>query len=224
MTSYGLELLWEQSDFTSSIFNDASDYDGEVRTDKANFLVVAKMDKNGTPTYLAVANPAPLTATDWTFPTTKEGWYRANLLRMPLYSASPVNTVANVTILYHTPTSQVVKAKTTGTITVQPGETGWATYWTVVSDLTTIVGSAVDVLTWSDLVDCRLRAKLRDRTDELNQVPYSNVPHEWFKRYDKVLRLEADLDSLQVMNSADEYAEMEEATRVFVEMYNVLES
>jgi hypothetical protein len=229
--TYHLELVAEQADYSSAVINDASEYVDDDRGDKANFLVVSKNDKNGVPTYLTVLNPLPLSQVEWTFPTDLDGWYRFNLLRLTLYSASPVNTIHEIvdgdgvvtqyaTVLYHTPTQQIVKAKTTGSITVQPGETGWETYWDIVSDLSTLVDyGTIQVHIHGDLVDPRLRDNLRDKLDAINSKPWSNNPFDRSKLYEKCFELQSDLNALQAMNANGEYMEMEEATRVYTEKY-----
>src|SRR6516225_5215677 len=139
MSTYKLQLYSEQADASSGVIQDVSTYAGENRTDKANFLVASKNDKNGTPTFLTgIDNTQPVSAMQWSFPTAIDGWYRFNLLRLPLYSSSPISTVQEIqsggvitqyaTVVYHTPTQQVVKALTTGSVTVQPGAPGWQTY------------------------------------------------------------------------------------------------
>lgn len=231
MTVYELELVAEQSDQSSAIIQDVSVYDGEARVDKANFLVVSKNDKNGTPTYLVVANALPLSQVEWTFPTVLDGWYRFNLLRLTLYSSPPVNTLAEVvdgngvitqyaTILYHTTTSQVVKAKTTGSISVQPGETGWETYWEVISDLPVLVNyGVIQVHVHSDKIDVRLRDKYRD---------YLEVVRDKFiigekasgPEYEKTELLKLMLNGLEALTQVERFAEMESTVRIMEEIFD----
>lgn len=230
MTVYELELVAEQSDQSSAIIQDVSVYDGEARVDKANFLVVSKNDKNGTPTYLVVANALPLSQVEWTLPTLTDGWYRFNLMRLTPYSASPVNTVEEIsssgvitqyaTILYHTITEQIVKAKTTGSISVQPGETGWETYWEVISDLPVLVNyGVIQVHVHSDKIDVRLRDKYRD---------YLEVVRDKFiigekasgPEYEKTELLKLMLNGLEALTQVERFAEMESTVRIMEEIFD----
>jgi len=230
MTVYELELEAEQADQSSAIIKDVSVYDGELRTDKANFLVVSKNDRLGVPTYLVVTNPLPLSQVEWTFPTLTDGWYRFNLIRLALYSASPINTVHEIvdgggvitqyaTVVYHTPTSQIVKAKTTGSIAVQPGELGWATYWDVVSDLSTLVNyGTIQVLIHHDLIDVRLRDKYRDYLEQLKDkfIIGEDAKGPLFER---ASLLSTMLDAINSLNWEDKSSEMEETVRIMEEMF-----
>jgi hypothetical protein len=232
MTTYELELESEQVDCSAATIKDVSDYQGELRTDKANLLVIAKMSSSGVPTYLSgIDNTSPLSAIVWNFPTATDGWYRFNLIRLSLYSASPVNTLAEVkdgngvitqfaTVLYHTPTSQVVKAKTTGSISVQPGAVGWQTYWEVITDLSVLVSyGTIEVLVDGQLIDCYHRDRLRDQLDAINSKPWFSDGKERAKLYEKYLQFDSDLNGLQALNSEGRFAEMEEACRQMEEIY-----
>lgn len=229
MNVYELELVAEQADQSSATIKDVSQYNDDLRTDKANFLVVSKIDKNGTPTYLIVSNALPLSQVEWEFPTAIDGSYDFNMIRLSKYTSSPVNTVHEIvsgptitqyaTVLYHVSTEQVVKAKTTGSISVQPGETGWETYWDVVTDLSTLVGYGdIDVLTHHDLVDVRLRDKYRDC---LEQIKDKFIIGEEAKGplFDKASLLSTMLDAINALNWEDKYLEAEETVRVMEEMF-----
>lgn len=230
MTEYELELVAEQADGSSAVIKDVSVYTGELRGDKANFLVVSKNDKVGTPTYLVVSNPLPLSQVEWTVPTVIDGWYRFNLLRLALYSASPINTVHELvngsgvitqyaTVVYHTTTQQVVKAKTTGAITVQPGEVGWQTYWDVVSNLSTLVNyGPIQVLIHHDLIDVRLRDKYRDLLEELKDK-FIIGDNATGPKFDKTQLLSLMLDSINALNWENKSSEMEETVRRMEELF-----
>lgn len=234
MSTYALEVQAEQSDQSSAIIVDTTVYSGEARMDKANFLVVSKNDKSGIPTYLTIDNTHPLTVTEWVFATLLDGWYQFIMLRLTLYSTSPVSTVQEIvdgsgnitqyaTVLYHTPTGKVVKALTTGVITVQPGATGWQTYW---ADLTNNLSAlanygSIVVTNYSDLIDAHLRDKLRDAVDVVNSKPWSNNPFDRSKLYEKQFEFEADLNGLQVLNASARYSNMEEQTRYLYEMWGL---
>lgn len=230
MTVYELGLVAEQADASSAVIKDVSVYVGELRGDKANFLVVSKNDKVGTPTYLVVSNPLPLSQVEWTFPTALDGWYRFNLLRLALYTASPINTVHEIknvsgvitqyaTVVYHTTTQQVVKAKTTGSITVQPGEVGWQTYWDVVSDLSTLVNyGPIQVLIHHDLIDVRLRDKYRDLLERLKDK-FIIGDNAKGPEFDKTELLSFMLDSINALNWENKSSEMEETVRIMEEIF-----
>lgn len=230
-TVFELELESEQVDCSSAVIKDVSVYTGELRGDKANFLVASKNDKNGTPIYLTgIDNTQPLTQIQWTIPTVVDGWYRFNLIRLTLYSSSPVSTQAEIisggiitqyaTILYHTPTQQIVKALTTGSISVQPGQTGWQTYWAIVSDLTTLVNyGTIQVLVDGELVDCRLRDALRDALDAINSKPWFSEGKDRAKLYEKYFQFDADLNGLQALNADGRFPEMQESVDQMIEIY-----
>jgi len=230
MTEYELELVAEQSDQSSAIIKDISVYDGELRGDKANFLVVSKNDKNGTPTYLTVLTALPLSQVEWTFPTATDGWYRFNLIRLTPYSSSPVSTQHEIssggvitqyaTVLYHTVTQQIVKAKTTGSISVQPGESGWETYWEVITNLSLLVDyGLIQVHVHSDKIDVRLRDKYRDYLEVLRDKfiigERANGPE-----YEKTELLKLMLNGITALNQAERYAEMESTVRIMEEIFD----
>jgi len=229
-STYKLQLVSEQADLSSATIEDVSDYVGEARSDKANFLVVSKNNKSGTPTYLAVDNSAPVSAMSWNFPTAIPGWYRFNMIRLPLYSTSPITTQQEIssmgvitqyaTVVFHTPTQQVVKALTTGSVSVQPGQGGWQTYWQVISDLSQLVDyGAIQVLVHGDLIDAQFRDVLRDELDAIHQKPWFSETKERVKIYEQYFELDVDLEGLQSLNAQGRYAEMEESAEIMIEKY-----
>lgn len=231
-TVYELELVAEQEDQSSAVIMDVSVYTGENRSDKANFLAVSKNDASGNATYLgSIDNTQPLTAIQWTFLTALDGWYQFNLIRLGLYSSSPIVTQAEIkdgqgvitqyaTVVFHTPTGQVVKAKTTGTITVQPGQTGWQTYWEVISDYSVLVGyGTINVLQWGDLIDCYLRDGLRDGLDAINSKPWFSETQNRVKLYELYFQFNSDVNGLQALNADGRFSEMEESVRQYTKKY-----
>lgn len=230
-TVYELELQSEQADASAATVADVSVYTGELRGDKANILVVSKNDKNGTPTYLTgIVNTSPLSALTWVFSTVLDGWYRFNLLRIGIFSSGPISTVAEVssggiitqyaTILYYTPTQQVVKALTTGSVSVMPGAGGWQTYWSVVTDYSTLVNyGAIQVLVDGELIDVRFRDALRNDLDAINSKPWFSDGKDRAKLYEKYLQFDSDLNGLQALNAEGRFSEMQESVDQMIEIY-----
>lgn len=238
-STYALTLDYQQTDKTQAIITDTSTYSGELRGDKANFLVVSKQDKVGVPTYLTVNNPSPLTAMSWTFPTALDGWYRFNFLRIPDQTTNDSVTVVAeastggvittyASIIYFVPTGKLYKSLTSGTFTLSgaflPSATVPTTYWSApITDLTTLVNyGAIQVLTWGDLISAYLKDILRDYLQALSNKPWYHPLYENNQIFEKANNLDSDLNGVEALNSDQRWAEMEESVRTMSDMYKAL--
>ena len=97
--TYDFHISAYQADCSTNTVTEDTVYgNGEAERDTmANYIIGAKMDVDETPTYIDVVNDAPLNTSgssdlddyvpsEWIFPTAKDGWYRFNVLSIPLYS------------------------------------------------------------------------------------------------------------------------------------------
>lgn len=213
-----LELQSEQVDCSLAYIDDVSTWGiggAEARNAQANFLIAAKVDKNGVPTFLVVNTSDPLNQLEWVIPTAVDGSYYFWLLRIPLFSAiaSYVIEVKNAqgvvttpaSIVYNTVTGKVYKAK----VPVTPAAFN-PLQWDIITDLSTIIdyGSIVTHL-HRDLIDCYLRAQYRDlledAIDEFGTDNFSTAIS-----FEKADRVDTLLNGANALNWENKSEEMEE--------------
>lgn len=117
-----------------------------ARGDAANYLLWAKTDKDGNRTYSNPAAGNVLSVMSWVVATLTPGWYERMLMRIQVYSGAtayvPQVEAGGVvsqyaSIVYYASTNKVYKCilASTGNLPTD------ITYWTEVTDLSTIIAN-----------------------------------------------------------------------------------
>lgn len=226
---FELQLDEEQVDCSSSFINNVTEYGGaeEDRGDSAEFMLIAKVDVQGVPTYLPVVNNDPLVQLKYEFPTAIDGHYQFSLLRIRIYN--PATTYVweilnsediltqGASVVYLGATMSVYKAKLNNFSGIAPNAVNGADYWDLVADLSVLIDyPSIITHVHNDLVDCYLR----DRAKDLMKIAIDKygchdcVNSEEYKKASVVL---FRLNGINALNWEEKSAEMEEATRALTE-------
>lgn len=158
------------SDVTGSYdaLNNAGGYGSPnaARGEVANFLLVSSNDKNGTRTYLSVANTTPLSTLLWSLLSAVDGWHQATLLSINPYSNVQSYVVNDVQ--YYAPTGKVYFASNANSAVAPDAPTG-SQYWTEATDLTLLQQNHTNltVVDYNFLIESRTDTKILDELYDL---------------------------------------------------------
>lgn len=144
----------------------------ELRSDRANYLLVSKNAVNGDRTYLTVTNTTPLSTLIWSLNSSADGWHQATLLSFKKWN-SGTTYVAN-DVQYYTSTGLFYYC-ILGHSNIAPDAVNGSTYWTVITDFTLIQQgyTNVEVIDYEFLIDSRSAVIITDEFYKILQADFA---------------------------------------------------
>lgn len=130
------EHSYEDISGTYDALNNTTGYGSpnDERSDRANYLLISKNDKNGTRTYITIANTTPLSTMIWAFTSTADGWHQGTILSVNKW-ANGAHVVDDV--VFYTTTGlfyNCIEAHSN----IAPDSGSGSQYWEEVTDFTEI--------------------------------------------------------------------------------------
>ena len=156
---------------TTGVYTDTTTYGGaeDDRNERGNYLLVSQNDKDGNRTYLTIANTTPLSTLTWTITNEADGWFQATKLSVKIWSSGASYVVgATPSVVYYGNTGlfyRCIQAHTN----VAPDSGSGSSYWTAITDFTTIQTgySNLDVFDFNFLIRPRTDLAIADLFDQL---------------------------------------------------------
>lgn len=170
--SIAIAVIKEQQEAVDSftINDDTGTYDAvnnpggyglpnELRTDRANYLLVSKNTVSGDRTYLAVTNTDPLNTVIWTLTSSADGWHQATVLSFKKWSNAPSYVVGDA--VYYTVNGlyyHCIQANSN----INPTS---SLYWTQITDFEAAQQAGytnMEIIDYDFLIDSRASIDLAD--------------------------------------------------------------
>lgn len=236
-----------QADCSGNTLTDNTVYgNGELeRHQLATYIIAAKMDVEGTPTYITMDNTAPVNTTgqadlnDYVpttipFSTSADGWYQFFMVQVEFYTTSSYvagTGFADCSVVYDTTDGNFYYCVQDNTGGAQPPNTDDGTYWVQLplTDDTTIVPTnwlsivqndntqVYDIHQHDDIVTCRAENCLVRLLESAVDEGLCKDCNEFFKIKD-YMKIDVLVNGANAKNYEDKQSEAEEILR-FIEDY-----